>query len=155
MRLHKWVRWHHKAYAVVLMMLIFGQIFQEPQWSEWQFGLLLLGLLLVVAVLTVFYMVWTLYLLRGMQRSEERLLLKDTMSSQARVYGPVILWLGEIAALAFVVAGIFMLVVDPAGAPPPHGLGRTAIALGGIAFFGLCAAVFMRMIVLLRRVSNQ
>jgi hypothetical protein len=113
--------------------------------------LLVYVVLACLAFFSVFQMVWTLYRLGGLQQSDEKLSLKEAMSSRARVLGPGILWLGEIGSLTFVGSAIFMLVVDP----PPHGLGRAALALGVIAFFGLCAAVFMRMIVLLRSVSHQ
>src|SRR5262249_25009386 len=75
---------------------------------------------------------------------------KDRMSSAAREFGSVPLWLLEISSLTMVGGAIFMLLVDPAGGAPPHGLGRTVVALSGIALFGLAAAFFMRLIVLRR-----
>jgi hypothetical protein len=75
-------------------------------------------------------LIWPLYfsyLVRGLQRSDEMLSPDEVLISQARVAGPVI--------LCVVGATIVMLVVMP---------GKWFIALSGIAFFGLGAAVFMR-----------
>jgi hypothetical protein len=53
----------------------------------------------------------------------------------------VVLWLVEIGSLAFVAAGIFMLVVEP---------DKWLIAIASIGFFGLCAGFVMYLLVLRR-----
>lgn len=120
-----------KAYTIVSLVLIIGAVVLQIY-----FGLV------IAALLIVFYMIWTRYLLRGLQPSDERLSLQDSMTSQARMHSAVSLWLLEIVALAFVGFGILMIVVDP---------GNWLIALASIVFFGFCATIFTRMLVLRRR----
>ena len=59
--------------------------------------------LVIAAVFIVFYVVWSPFLLRGLQQSNEKLSLEESMTSQGgRLLG--------IIALAFVVLGIVILV---------------------------------------------
>jgi hypothetical protein len=121
-----------KIYMVVSLVLVISSASLEGD---------LVGL--VVATLLIgFYAVWSRYLLRRLQRSDERLSLQEAMTSQAHQFGPVVLWLLEIVALAFVAGGILVFIVDP-----PNRL----IALVSTVFFGLCAAKFAHMLVLRRR----
>ena len=83
--------------------------------------------------------------LGGLQASDERLSLQDSMTSQARAHSVTGLWLLQIGALAFVALGIFMLVVDP---------GNWLVAFGSIVFFGLCAGFAARLLMLLRRAAT-
>jgi Ca2+/Na+ antiporter len=99
----------------------------------------------IVVLLLGFYLVWMLSLQRRLQPSNERLSLRESMATQARVHSAAGLWLLEIAALLFVGAGIAMLVFDPSD---------WLIAVASIAFFGAGAAVFARML-LLRRVAGS
>lgn len=124
-----------KAYTVVSLVLIVGAV---------AFRGILEGLL-VAGLLILFYLAWMGYLLRSMQPSDERLTLTESMTSQARSHGAVVLWSLEVVALLFIAIGIVMLVVDP---------GEWMIALAGIVFFGLCAAVFTRMLILRHRTSG-
>jgi hypothetical protein len=100
--------------------------------------------LAAAAVLVCFYCVWMWRLLPRMERSDEQLSLQDSMTTQARAHGPVVLWVLEIASIIFVVTGIAMLVFDP---------GSRLTALFCTAFFGLCAAKIARLIVLRNRPS--
>lgn len=98
--------------------------------------------LVVAAVLIVLYVARTLYLLRGMQPSDERLSLQESLTAQASAHNPTTLWLLEIASLAFVGMGIFLFLAEP---------DNRLIALATIAFFGFCAASIAFMLVVRRR----
>jgi hypothetical protein len=50
----------------------------------------------------------------------------------------VLLWAFAIVSVAFVVAGLFILIVTP---------DKWLVAIAGIVFFGACAAVFGFMLV--------
>ena len=93
----------------------------------------------VVGLLIGFYSIWMLYLLRDLRPSDERLSLRESTTSQAKAHNLVVLWLLEIGALAFVVAGIVIFVVDPR---------NRLVAVASTLFFGLCAAHATRMLVL-------
>jgi Ca2+/Na+ antiporter len=120
-----------KAYTLVSLVLIIAAAASQEYVAA-------LG---VAALLIVFYVVWSRYLLRGLQPSDETLSLQESMRSQARAHSAVALWLLEIGALAFVGCGILILVIDP---------GNWLIAVGAIVFFGVCAGIFMGMLVLRR-----
>jgi len=79
------------------------------------------------------YAIWAWSLTRGLQPSDERLSFGESMTQQALAYGTATLWMLEIASLAFVVSGIVIALVDP---------DNRLVGMAGIAFFGLCAAVF-------------
>jgi hypothetical protein len=96
----------------------------------------------VTPVLIGFYAVWMAYRLRGLQPSDERLSWQESMTSQALTHSAVVLWLLEIGSLAFVGAGAFIFIFDPA---------NWLTGIGSILFFGLCAAVFAFMLVLRSR----
>jgi hypothetical protein len=101
----------------------------------------------VIAGLSIaFYRVWTPYLVRGLQPSNERLSMQESMAIQARAHGAVGLWLLEIVALMFVTIGVVMLVVAP---------DKRLIAFTSIIFFGACAAGFAHMLVLHRREASR
>jgi hypothetical protein len=93
------------------------------------------------AISLTFYLAWMWVLLPRLAPADERLSFKESMTSQARAHGPVVLWLLTIISLVFVAAGLLMLVAEP------HGL---VIALAVILFFGFCATLFIRMLVLRR-----
>jgi hypothetical protein len=94
----------------------------------------------------IFYRIWTPYLVRGLQPSDELLSIRESMATQARAHGAVGLWLLEIVALMFVTIGIVMLVVAP---------DKRLIAFTSIIFFGACAAGFAHMLVLHRREASR
>jgi hypothetical protein len=56
-----------KAYTIVSLVLIIGAVALQIY-----FGLV------IAALLIVFYMIWTRYLLRGLQPSDERLSLQES-----------------------------------------------------------------------------
>jgi hypothetical protein len=61
------------------------------------------------------------------------------MSTLATTLTDVVLWALEIFSLLVVAAGVFILMIDPAS---------WLLALASIAFFGLCALAFARMLML-------
>jgi hypothetical protein len=124
-----------KAYMIVSLVLIIASSSFEGY----------LVSVVIAALLVTFYLAWMWYVLRRLQYSGESLSLQESMTSQARAYGVVVLWLLEIGSLAFVAGGIFMLVVDPR---------QWLVALASIVFFGLCAAKAARMLVLRRRTAH-
>ena len=96
----------------------------------------------VAPVLIGFYAVWMAYRLRGLQPSDERLSWQESMTFQALTYSAAVLWSMEIGSLAFVGAGAFIFVFDPA---------NWLAGIGSMLFFGLCAAVFAFMLVVRSR----
>jgi hypothetical protein len=104
------------------------------------------GALVIGVLLVAFYLVWMRFLLRGLLPSDERLSVQGSMTAQARAHSAAGLWFLEIGALAFVGLGIVIIVIDP---------GNWLIALGSIVFFGFCAAVGARMLVLRRRATTK
>jgi threonine/homoserine/homoserine lactone efflux protein len=98
----------------------------------------------LVVPLSGFYLVWMRYALRRLKKSDERLSLQESMTSQAQAHKVVILWLLEIFSVAFVAVAVVMLVVDP---------DKRLLALASIFLFGLCAAKIARMLVLRRRAA--
>ena len=123
-----------KTYMIVIMALIIGTVASQQYIAAFA----------VAAALMVFYLIWIRYQLRGLQRSDERLTVNDSFTTQARTHSLAGLWTLQIVSLVFVAAGIFILVVEPA---------KWLTGLACIIFFGLCAAVFSWMLVLRRRSS--
>jgi hypothetical protein len=101
-----------------------------------------IGPLVMAGALVAFYGIWMWRLLPRLEKSGERLSLQESITTQAQAFGPTVLWLLEIGALAFVGCGILMFIIDPS---------RRLGALGVIAFFGLCGAMVTRMLMLRRR----
>ena len=105
----------------------------------------LLGFLagfIAAAAMIAFYFGWMRYVLRSLRPSAERLTVRESMTTQARAQSPVLLWTFAVLSIAFVLAGVFILIVTPDKWP---------VAIGGMAFFGACAAVFGLMLVLRQR----
>jgi hypothetical protein len=130
-RLHRRI----KIYQVVSLVAIIGAVVAQYYLASF----------VIATLLIATYAAWTPYLVRGLQPSDVRLSRQESMTTQARVHGAVGLWLLEIAALVFVAGGVAMLVLEP---------GRWLTALAVIVFFGLCAAVGVRMLVLHRRAAG-
>jgi hypothetical protein len=101
-----------------------------------------LAAIVTTALLIAYYFTWVSFRLRSLQPSDERLSWRESMTSQALAHSAVVLWSLEIASLAFVGIGVFVLVIEPDKWPR---------ALASVAFFGLCAAVFAYMLVLRSR----
>jgi hypothetical protein len=89
--------------------------------------------IVIAAVLIGFHAVWAWHLTRRLQRSDERLSLKESTASQARAHSALSLWLLEIGSLALVCSGILMFFIDPE---------NRLVAFACIAFFGICTAFF-------------
>ena len=123
-----------KAYMVVTLVLVIASGMYEPYRAP----------LAAAALLVCFYLVWMWRVLPRLQRSDEKLSLQESMTSQAEAHGAVVLWVLEIASIVFVIAGIAMLIFDP---------GSRLTALFCTAFFGLCAAKIARLIVLRHRME--
>jgi hypothetical protein len=120
-----------KIYQLVSLVAIVGAVVVKYY----------LAAFIIAGLSIAFYRAWTPYLVRGLQPSDERLSMQESMATQARAHGAVGLWLLEIVALMFVATGVVMLVVAP---------DKRLIALTSIVFFGACAAAFAHMLVLCR-----
>ena len=95
--------------------------------------------LLVLAALYVFYLVWTRYLVHGLQQSDERLSVRESMNSQAKEQSPILLWVAEIGSIVLVAASLLIFALDP---------DKWLVATAGLVVFGLCAAATTFMLVL-------
>jgi hypothetical protein len=118
-----------KIFFIVVMALMLGAVALQRY----------LAALLVLAALYLFYLAWTRYLLQGLQPSDERLSLRESMTSQAREQSPILLWVAEIGSIVLVAASILIFAFDP---------GNWLVATAGLVFFGLCAASITFMLVL-------
>ena len=126
-----------KIYQAVALVLIIAAVVPR-QYNPY--------LVIAVALLViVFYLVWSRSLVARLQPAEDRLRWRETSAAQARAFGPFALWFLEIAALAFVAIGIALLLTDPTS---------RLLAIGTIAFFGLCAASGAYLLVLRRRTMS-
>jgi hypothetical protein len=97
---------------------------------------------IAIALLFAFYLIWVRFLLRGLERSGERLSMQEATATQARTHSAAFLWLIEISSLVFVAGGIAVLIAEP---------GEWQMALGATGFFGLCAGFAAYMLVLRSR----
>jgi hypothetical protein len=112
-----------KIYQVVAVVLVIAAVLPR-QYNPY--------LITAVAfLLVVFYLVWSRSLVARLQPARDRLRFRETSTAQARAFGPLVLWILEIAALAFVALGVALWLTDPTS---------RLLAIGTIAFFGLCAA---------------
>lgn len=123
-----------KTYMVITLAAVIASGMYEPYRAP----------LAAAALLVCFYLGWMWRLLPRMERSDESLSMQESMTTQARAHGPVVLWLLEIVSIVFVMSGIAIFVFDS---------GSRFTALFCIAFFGLCAAKIARLIVLRNRTS--
>jgi hypothetical protein len=74
-----------KAYMVVTLVLVIASGMYEPYRAP----------LAAAALLVCFYLAWMWRVLPRLRRSDEKLLLQECMTAQARAHGPVVLWLME------------------------------------------------------------
>ena len=126
------LRQQMKAYTITSLVLIIGSVI----------ALTTLAAFAVAALLIVAYAAWMPFLLRGLQRSQERLSLTESMTSQARTHHTATLWALQIVALAFVVIGAVMIVMTP---------DQRLAGVASVLFFGVCAGIFARMLMLRRQ----
>jgi hypothetical protein len=112
-----------KIFMIVTLILVigFGEFGSYPQ------------SFVIAALLTGVYTVRAWYLICRLQRSDERLSLKESSASQARAHSALSLWLLEIASLVMLGGGIWMFF----GAPE-----KRLVAFAGIVMFGAGAAKF-------------
>jgi L-asparagine transporter-like permease len=101
--------------------------------------------LAAAAVLMIFYVVWIPILVRGLATSDEKLTMAESMTTQARTHNLGTLRLLLVVSLLFVTIGLATLLFDPSQWP---------LSLTVIVFFGLCAVVFVRMLMLRRRATD-
>ena len=121
-----------KIYTIVSLVAVIGSSLMQG----------FLVSLAVAGALILFYLIWSRSLLRGLTPSQERLTMTESMTNQARAHGTAGIWMLEIISLAFVAAGAVILIADPT---------QWFVGLSCIVFFGLCAVIFARMLVLRRR----
>ena len=114
-----------KVYAIAMLLLIIGT---APLKHD-------LGFLFVPAPIIAIYGVWTLYLVRRLQRSNERLRLQHKTPRQSTG----VLLLIEVAVLTLVSFATLMLM---------NNFGKWLLAVASIIFLVYCAAVFVSMLVL-------
>jgi hypothetical protein len=130
-RQYEKLRGQVKIYMIVTLVLVIAMAVLKEY----------LATAVVVAFLIGFYLIWMKFVLAELQPSEERLSLEESMTSQAITHNPVMLWFLTILSFLFAAAGVLILIVDPSS---------WVIALGGIVFFGLCALMMTRMLMLRR-----
>jgi hypothetical protein len=136
------MRWQVKTYPIFTWLLVTGTL---ALWNGWG-----IDTTLVFATFFIIpYLVWARYshniqtrqLLRGLQPLDKSLTLQPDITSVALGRNVVTLWLTELGSLAFVAAGVFILVVDPS---------KWLIAVASIGFFGLCAGFAMYLLIVRR-----
>lgn len=119
--------------AVSLALIIAVAMMQHFLWT--------LG---VGGVLMAAYAAWAYVQMRRLQPTDERLSYRESLSTQAFLHNKVVLWAMEVVSILYVVTGLVILVVDPQS---------WLIALGSVVFFGACAVVFARMLMLRKRAA--
>jgi Ca2+/Na+ antiporter len=123
-----------KIFMIVSLILVIG---------FGQFGFYLQSFV-VAALLIGVYVVRAWYLLRRLQRSDERLSLKESTASQARAHSALSLWLLEISSLVMLGGSVLMFFSAPE---------KRLVAFAGIVLFGAGAALFAIQLVQRNRAS--
>jgi hypothetical protein len=121
-----------KAFMIAALVLIIGASVLKAY----------VPAVVITALLVGFYVLWTQLTVRGLAPSDDRLSLQESMTAQAVTHNVAMLWAMEIFSLLFVAIGVIMLVTSSE---------NWLIGLASVAFFGLCAAAFARMLVLRKR----
>lgn len=119
--------------AVSLVLIIAVAMMQHIPWT--------LG---VGGILTAAYAGWAYVQSRRLQPTDERLTYRESLSTQAILHNKVVLWMMEVVSILYVVTGLVMLFLDPQS---------WLIALTSIVFFGACAVIFARMLMLRKRAA--
>jgi len=99
----------------------------------------------VVPIALVAYVLVLRRLTRGLPTTREKLTFKDTSETQARRQSPVLLWSMLILSLLFVAGGIALIAMTE----------ELLIGLLCTGFFGACAALYVWMLLLRRRVLRE
>jgi hypothetical protein len=123
-----------KAYMVATLVLVIASSIYAPYLAPLFTGVLLIG----------FYVTWMWRVLPSLQRSDEKLSLKESMTSQAHAHGALVLWLLEIVAILLFVASVAMLVFDP---------GNRLTGFACSVFFGFCLDRITRLLMLKNRTA--
>ncbi|MEO8321287.1 MAG: hypothetical protein ABI561_23520 [Bradyrhizobium sp.] len=124
-----------KAYMVATLVLVIASGIYDPYLAPLATGVLLVG----------FYLTWMWRVLPRLKRSDEKLSMRESMTSQAHAHGPVVLWLLEIGSIALFVASVVMMVFDP---------GSMLTGLACTVFFGFCTAKISRLLMLNYRTAT-
>ncbi len=124
-----------KIYVAVGLLLSIASVLLLGYFFAFAIGLFGLG----------FYSVWTRYELRRLKKSDERLSLHESMTSQALAHDWTVLRLVQISSIVLAVSGGIMLFA---------GMGNPLIALASVIFFGSCAAFISRMVLLRQRADE-
>jgi Ca2+/Na+ antiporter len=119
--------------AVSLVLIIAVAALQYYLWT-----------FIVGGLLTAAYAGWAYVQTRSLQPTGERMSYQESLTMQALRHNKAVLWLMEAVSILYVATGLIILVVDPQS---------WLIALSSIVFFGACAAVFARMLVLRQRAA--
>lgn len=123
-----------KTFTMVSLVVIIA--LSVAQLHVWSFA--------VAALLTLGYAIWARSQVRELQPTDERLSYQESLATQARLHNRGVLWLMEGVSITYVAIGFVILAVQPDTWP---------MALGAIVFFGACAVVFARMLILRERAA--
>jgi hypothetical protein len=96
---------------------------------------------LYTVILLPFLFAWYYFVitkrLKGLSKSDEKLTLKESYTSSAKAHNAVTLWIMLACSVLFVLAGIFILIVNKE---------EWILALLSITFFGVCGIAIAYMI---------
>lgn len=101
-----------------------------------------IGPLALGVVMFSVHVIWMKFVIRHLQRTEERMSWQESMTTQAGAYGLWMLWSLEIGSILLVFASIGAAVDDP---------DNRMMGICSAVFFGVCVAVITRMLWLRRR----
>lgn len=131
------LRRHLKAYMVVSLPLVILAATSRSFLA----GVGILTVLLIPYV----YVVWARVQCRRLPPTNEPLTLRERILLYVQEYSTRELWFLEIGSLLFVVGGFIILVADPRS---------WMMAVVAIVFFGACAVMFGRMLIVKGRASH-
>ncbi len=121
-----------RTYLMVSLMVIIGSVpFMGP-----------LASLILLPFLIVPYALWVYAQCRHLDRTDERLTVKEAIAGQAIGHSKFALWSLEVCSALLVVSGIFILAVDP---------DNWLVGIASVFIFGFCTVMIGRMLVVKRR----
>jgi hypothetical protein len=126
------LRQRMKIYMVATLVLVIASSIYDPYLAPLAAGTLLVG----------FYVTWMWRVLPRLKRSDEKLSMRESMTSQAQAHGPMVLWLLEFVAIALFIASVVMMVFDPVS---------RVTGLACTVFFGFCLVKITRLLTLRNR----
>ncbi len=127
------LRRHAKIVTASVVLIIAVAMMQHLLWT------IGVGVVLMIAGAA-----WAYLQTRSLQPSEERLSYRESLSTQAFLHNKVFLWVMEVFSVLYVVIGVIILAVDPQ---------KWLTAVSAIVFFGACAVVFARMLIMRKRAA--